>query len=70
MAQGFLQVIGRIEVVLKKKLHGSFSGCTALTHIVKHGRNKPNAKGNYFPFPLDKPHATRQLPPVSVERMR
>ncbi len=39
MRERFLQVFGRIEVVLKKKLHGPFSSFTALSHITSWPQN-------------------------------
>jgi hypothetical protein len=50
MAQRFLQVIWRIEVVLKEKLHGPLARFTTLSHAAYNGLNAAAAKGNNLPM--------------------
>jgi hypothetical protein len=46
MLQRLLQVLWRIEVVLKKKLHGPLASFTALSHAGNDGPKSAFAKGN------------------------
>jgi hypothetical protein len=68
MTQRFLQVLWRIEVVLKQKLHGPLSSFTALSHSSKNDWKQAGIKGNSR-FWAHAAHAGRDsaaLPVVTV----